>query len=51
MIKATCTWPWCCPFQSVVMKTKYFLMNKEEKLKDYHQKMFIQFFHQDFVTC
>jgi len=30
---------------------KVFLMNKEEKLKDYHQKLFIQFFYQEFVTC
>jgi len=28
-----------------------FLMNKEEKLKDYHQKLFIQFFYQEFITC
>jgi len=39
-----CAWPCCCPFQSVVKKTKCFLMNKEEKLKDYHEKLFIQFF-------
>jgi len=44
IIEAACTWLWCCPFQSVVKKTKYFLMNKEEKLKDYHQKLFIQLF-------
>jgi len=25
-------------------KDKVFLMNKEEKLKDYHQKLFMQFF-------
>jgi len=26
-------------------------MNKEDKLKDYHQKLFIQFFYQEFVAC
>jgi len=51
MIEATCTWPWCCLFQSAVKKTKYFLMNKEEKLKDYHQKLFIQFFCQEFLPA
>jgi len=25
MIEAVYTWPWCCQFQSVVKKTKYFL--------------------------
>ena len=44
MIEAACTWPWCCPFKSIVKKTKHFLMNKEEKLKYYHQKPLIQFF-------
>jgi len=41
MIEAA--WPWRCPFQSVVKKTKSLLMNKEEKLKEYHQKLFILF--------
>jgi len=22
MIEEACSWPWCCPFQSVVKKTK-----------------------------
>jgi len=26
------------------LKTKYFLINEEEKLKDYPQKLFIEFF-------
>jgi len=51
MIEAACTWPWCCQFQSVIKKTKHILMNMEETLKDYHQKLFTQFFHQEFVTC
>jgi len=41
MIEAACHWPWCCPFQSVVKKAKFFLMNK---VKDYHQTLFIQLF-------
>jgi len=33
MMEAAYTWPWCCPFQSVIKKNKVFFDEKDGKVK------------------
>jgi len=50
MIEQFVLGPGVAHFKASSRRQSIFLMNKEEKL-DYHQKLFIQFFYQEFITC
>jgi len=39
------------PISKCRQEDKVFFMTKQEKLKDYHKKLFIQFFYEEIVTC